>query len=133
MYFSDGVGDIKKGLFRSDRMSFNLTGQMNFVTRALNMNVQAAPGLHQEDGVMPLSVHIGGTMDDPQGSMKMMSSAMSMVTQGVTNNFASRTVKKGVGGLFGLFKKKPNESQETESTSDTDNLPEETQDDVLDE
>lgn len=120
MYFSDGVGDIKKGLFRSDRMSFNLTGQMNFETRALNMNVQAAPGLHQEDGVMPLSVHIGGTMDDPQGSMKMMSSAMSMVTQGVTNNFASRTVKKGVGGLFGLFKKKPNKSQETDLAEETD-------------
>ena len=113
MYFTGGVGDIKKGLFRSDRMSFNLTGDMNFNTRKLDMTVQAAPGLHEEDGVMPLTVRIGGTIENPQGSMSMMSSVTSMLTQSVTNNAASRAVKKGVGGFFGLFKKKEKQEEET--------------------
>ena len=106
MAFKDGVGDIKKGLFRSPRMSFNLTGNMDFNTRKLDMTVQAAPGLHEEGGVMPLTVRIGGTMEEPAGSMSMMSSMTSMLTQSVTNNAASRAVKKGIGGVVGLFKKK---------------------------
>ena len=115
MKFQGGVGDITKGLFRSDRMSFNLTGDMDFNTRKLDMTVQAAPGLHEEDGIMPLSLKIGGTIEDPKGSMSMLSSVTSALTQSVTNNFASRTVKKSVSGFFGLFKKKESPLQKDAS------------------
>lgn len=115
MQFKNGIGNITKGLFQSDRMSFNLTGDMNFHTSQLDMTLQAAPGLHDTDGVMPLTVTIGGTMENPQGSMKMMSSVASMLTQSVTNNFASRTVKKSVGGVFNLFKKKDNSPESNPS------------------
>lgn len=104
--FEDGVADVTKGSFVSDLMSFNLRGDMNFKTRGLDMTVQAAPGRHYEGGIMPLTVDISGTLDNPSGSVSLASSLVSLLTQGVGNNFASRSVKKGLGGLFGLFKKK---------------------------
>ncbi len=104
--FKDGIADVKKGAFVSDMMSFNLTGDMNFQTQGLDLTVNAAPGRHYEGGIMPLTLNVGGTMDNPQGSMSVTSSLTSMLTQGVGNNFASRSVKKGIGGFFGLFKKK---------------------------
>lgn len=116
--FKDGEADVKKGSFVSDLMSFNLQGDMNFKTQGLDMTVHAAPGRHYEGGIMPLTITIGGTIDNPQGSMSMTSSLTSLVTQGVANNFASRSVKKGLGGLFGLFKKKkPQEAQPQEENA----------------
>jgi hypothetical protein len=35
-----------------------------------------------------------------------------LLTQSVTNNFASRSVKKGVSGFVGLFKNKEEPSEE---------------------
>lgn len=129
--FKDGVAEVKKGSFVSDLMSFNLRGEMNFKTQGLDMTVKAAPGRHYTDGIMPLTIGISGTMDDPKGSLSMAGSISSLVTQSVTNNFASRTVKKGLGGLFGLFKKKKTPPSQAEqipasaqpSAPDTEALP----------
>lgn len=107
IHFQDGVADMKEGTFVSDTLSFTLSGQTNFKTEKIDMTVQAAPGKHYAGGIMPLKVNIGGTVAEPTGSMSVLGSVSSLVTQGVANNFASNAVKKGVGGLFGLFKKKP--------------------------
>lgn len=115
--FKDGVAEVKKGSFVSDLISFNLRGEMNFRTQGLDMTVKAAPGRHYTDGIMPLTIGISGTMDDPKGSLSMAGSISSMLTQSVTNNFASRTVKKGLSGLIGLFKKKKPQLSQTEQTS----------------
>lgn len=109
MDFNRGKMTMKKGTFVSDMMSLKISGNTNFDTGKINMQVNAAPGKHYEDGIMPITIAIGGTVDNPKGSMSMLSSAASLVTQTVTNNFASNTVKKGVGGFFGLFKKKKEE------------------------
>lgn len=104
--FKDGVADIRKGTFVSDMISFRLDGTTNFKTQKIKMTVHAAPGKHYVDGVMPLTLSIGGTVAAPEGSMSMVGSLSSLLTQSVANNFASRSVKSGVGGIFGLFKKK---------------------------
>ena len=81
----------------------------------MDLQVNAAPGRHYEDGIMPLTLKIGGTMSEPKGSVSMMSSLTSVVTQGVGNNFVSRSVKKVWSGITGLFKKeKAQEEQKTE-------------------
>lgn len=110
--FNDGVADVEKGSFVSDMLSFNLQGEMNFQTQALDMTVYAAPGRHYEGGIMPLTLDIGGTMTAPQGKMNLSSSMFSTVTQGVGNNFVSRSVKKIFGGIGSLFKSR--KKKETE-------------------
>lgn len=104
--FDDGIATVEEGHFVSDMMSFKLSGTTNFNTEKIDMTVKAAPGKHETDGIMPLTLKIGGTVSDPKGSMSVMRSVTSLVTQGVTNNFASRAVKNTVGGFFGLFKRK---------------------------
>lgn len=110
--FDDGVATVKEGSFVSDMMSFNLSGVTDFNTEKINMIVHAAPGKHETTGVMPLTLKIGGTVSEPSGSMSVVGSMASLVKQGVTNNFASRAVKKTVGGVVGLFKKKEKPSPE---------------------
>lgn len=113
--FDTGVATVKKGSFVSDMMSFNVSGTTNFKTEKIDMTVHAAPGKHDTDGVMPLTLKIGGTVSEPSGSMSVVGSVTSLVTQGVTNNFASRAVKKGVGGVLGLFQKDDELQPETET------------------
>ncbi|MBE6421614.1 MAG: AsmA family protein [Elusimicrobium sp.] len=103
--FKDGVANVKEGQFVSDMMSFNLSGTTNFKTEEVDMTVHAAPGKHEADGMMPLTLKIGGTVSEPKGSMSLVGSVSSLITQSVTNNFASRSVKKGISGFFGLFKR----------------------------
>ena len=110
--FEQGVATVKKGSFVSDMMSFNLSGQTNFKTEKIDMTVHAAPGKHETSGIMPLTLKIGGTVTDPQGNMSVVGSVTSLVTQGVTNNFASRAVKKGVGGVIDLFTKDESPQEE---------------------
>ncbi len=111
IYFKSGVADMKEGTFVSDTVSFTLSGQTDFKTEKVNMSVQAAPGKHYVDGIMPLKLNIGGTVSNPSGSMSVLGSVSSLVTQGVANNFASNAVKKSVGGIFGLFKSKSPQAQ----------------------
>ncbi|MDE3277033.1 MAG: AsmA-like C-terminal region-containing protein [Spirochaetota bacterium] len=104
--FNKGVMEMTKGSFVSDFMSLKISGTTNFRNGVLNMQVNAAPGKHYDTGIMPITLKIGGTVDEPKGSLSMLGSAAALVTQAVGNNFASNAVKKGVGGFFGLFKKK---------------------------
>ena len=119
--FNEGLATVEEGHFVSSMMSFKLSGTTDFNTEKLNMTVKAAPGKHETDGIMPLTLKIGGTVSDPKGSMRLMRSVTLLVTQGVTNNFASRAVKNTVGGFFGLFKKKDKEElpQTQEAPADT--------------
>lgn len=104
--FNKGVMEMTKGSFVSDFMSLKISGTTNFRNGVLDMQVNAAPGKHYDTGIMPITLKIGGTVDEPKGSLSMLGSAAALVTQAVGNNFASNAVKKGVGGVFGLFKKK---------------------------
>ena len=92
------------------------------------MTVKAAPGKHETDGIMPLTLKIGGTVSEPKGSMSVMRSVTSLVTQGVANNFASRAVKKTVSVFLGLFKKKtpaaPEQAPEVEQSEPTEQVAE---------
>lgn len=104
--FNKGVMEMTKGSLVSDFMSLKISGKTNFRNGVLDMQVNAAPGKHYDTGIMPITLKIGGTVDEPKGSLSMLGSAAALVTQAVGNNFASNAVKKGVGGFFGLFKKK---------------------------
>ena len=104
--FNKGVMEMTKGSFVSDLMSLKISGTTNFRSGVLDMQVNAAPGKHYDTGIMPITLKIGGTVDEPKGSLSMLGSAAALMTQAVGNNFASNAVKKGVGGFFGLFKKK---------------------------
>lgn len=108
--FDKGVATIKRGSFVSDMLSFRLDGKTNFKTQKIAMTVHAAPGKHEVEGIMPLVLSIAGTVDQPQGSMSVFSSISSVLTEPVTNNFVSNSLKKGVGGIVGLFKKKNTDS-----------------------
>ncbi len=122
--FDNGLATVKAGHFVSNMMSFNLSGTTDFNTEKIDMTVHAAPGKHETDGVMPLTLKIGGTVSEPTGNMSVMGSVTSLVAQGVTNNFASRAVKKTVGGVFGLFKKKTKEEPTAENTTSQETAPE---------
>ena len=111
--FEHGVATIKKGSFVSDMMSFDLSGTTDFKTEKIDMTVHAAPGKHETGGVMPLTLKIGGTVSEPMGNMSVVGSVASLVTQGVTNNFASRAIKKSLRGIWGLFKKTEHPVEET--------------------
>lgn len=116
--FVRGLATIKEGTFVSPMMSFRLDGSADFNSGKLDMTVHAAPGRHEVDGMMPLSLKIGGTVDDPQGDMQVLGSVTSLVTQSVTNNVVSRNVTKGIKGIFGLFKKKEKDIEEPENTAE---------------
>ncbi len=103
--FVRGLATIKKGSFVSPVMSLRLDGTTDFNTQAVDLTVRAAPGRHEVDGMMPLTLKIGGTIDEPQGNMQLLGSVGALVTQGVTKNVVSRNVTKGIKGFFGLFKK----------------------------
>lgn len=110
--FNDGVASIKQGTFVSTTMSLRLDGTTDFNTGVVDLTVHAAPGRHEVDGMLPLTLKIDGTVEEPKGSMQFLGSVASLVTQTVTNNVVSRNVKKGLKGLFGLFKKKEEPAEE---------------------
>ena len=113
--FEEGVATIKEGTFVSDTMSLRLDGTTDFNSGAIKMKVHAAPGKHEVDGMLPLTVNIAGTVQEPKGSMSMIGSVTSLVKQTVANNVVSRQVKKGVKGILGIFKKKDNNDEDTET------------------
>ena len=120
IYFDRGVASIKRGTFVSAAMSMRLDGTTDFNSGKIKMKVHAAPGKHEVDGMLPLTVNIAGTVSDPKGSMSMVGSVTSLVKQTVSHNVVSRQVKKGVKGVLGIFKKKEDaqeEAQEVEEES----------------
>lgn len=113
IHFNQGRATVKNGSFVSPMMSLRLDGTTDFNTQQVDLTVHAAPGRHEADGMMPLTLTIGGTIDEPQGNMSMLGSVASLVTQSVTNNVVSRQVGKGVKGIWNFFKKKDTEETET--------------------
>ncbi len=110
--FVQGKATIKEGTFVSPMMSLRLDGTTDFNTGEVDLTVHAAPGRHEVDGMMPLTLKIGGTVEDPKGSMRILRSVTSLVTQTVTNNVVSRNVTKGIKNFFGLFKNKEEQTEE---------------------
>jgi hypothetical protein len=98
-----------------------LDGTTDFNTGIVDLTVHAAPGRHEVDGMMPLTLKIGGTIEEPKGNMQLIGSVASLVTQSVTNNVVSRQVTKGLKGLFGLFKKdkQPAPAEEPATTAES--------------
>ena len=125
VYFDHGVASVKRGTFVSDTISFRLDGTTDFHSGDINMKVHAAPGKHEVDGMLPLSISITGTVGDPKGKMNMVGSVTSLLKQTVSHNVVSRQVKKGVKGFFGLFKKKADETETSQEEGNIENPPEE--------
>ena len=119
--FSKGNAKFDKCSFVSNLLSFRVTGDMNFRENILDMTVFAAPGSHEVDGIMPLTMNIGGTMDEPKGSLSLLGSISSLVGDMLTKNVVSDKLKKGFSALFGLKKndENGNEIKEEVSTSST--------------
>ena len=80
------------------------------------MKVNAAPGRqYSDDGIMPLTIKISGTISEPNGSLSLLGSVTSLLTQSLFNNLASNFLKKGISGLMNLG------SQDGVATVDEDN------------
>jgi hypothetical protein len=92
---------------------------MNFKENAIDMTVFTAPGEHEVDGIMPLTMKIGGTMDEPKGSLSLLGSVSALVGDMLTKNVVADKLKKGFSALFGLKKndEQGNEIKEEVNTS----------------
>ncbi|MDR1123268.1 MAG: AsmA family protein [Elusimicrobiota bacterium] len=101
--FKAGAAELKNVAFASDKISFAVEGGINFASRAVDMTAHAAPGNVSARGIMPLTLKIGGTIEDPKGSMGMLASTAALVKQSLLNNPASNLIKSGLGGLGGLL------------------------------
>ncbi|MBO7611772.1 MAG: hypothetical protein J6T23_06130 [Elusimicrobia bacterium] len=121
--FEDGKGVLDKCSFVSNLLSFKVTGEMNFKDDLLKMTVNAAPGRHEDDGIMPLTMKIGGTMEEPSGSLSLLGSVTTLVGDVLMKNAVSDTLKSGFTKLLGLKKhdENGNEIPEPETPTDTEN------------
>lgn len=113
--FNDGLATMKKCSFVSNLFSFRVNGNINFDTRAIKLNVDSAPGKHTEDGMMPLNIDIKGTVEDPTGSLSVISSVSSLVSDTVMNNPVSNILKSTWSKLFSSKEEAPSEEQEEEN------------------
>ena len=113
--FLNGNADFDKCSFVSKLLSFRVKGNMNFKENAIDMTVFTAPGEHEVDGIMPLTMKIGGTMDEPKGSLSLLGSVSSLVGDMLTKNVVADKLKKGFSALFGL---KKNDEQGEEINKD---------------
>jgi hypothetical protein len=110
--FEHGKGTFDKCSFVSNLLSFKVGGEMNFKENLLNMTVNAAPGRHEDDGIMPLTMKIGGTMDEPSGSLSLLGSVTTLVGDALMKNVVSSKLTK----LLGLKKDNTNKNSVTESS-----------------
>lgn len=105
MTFKEGKGDFKSCSFVSNLMSFKVAGNIDFKENLVDMAVNAAPGRHEEDeGIMPLKMKITGTTDQPSGSLSVLGSISSLVTDSLTKNVVSGSLRSGFSKLLGLKK-----------------------------
>ena len=114
--FEHGKGTFNKCSFVSNLLSFKVGGEMNFKENLLNMTVNAAPGRHEDDGIMPLTMKIGGTMDEPSGSLSLLGSVTTLVGDALMKNVVSSKLKSGVTKLLGLKKDDDNKNSINESS-----------------
>ena len=120
--FEHGKGTFNKCSFVSNLLSFKVTGEMNFKEDLLKMTVNAAPGRHEDDGIMPLTMKIGGTMEEPSGSLSLLGSVTTLVGDALMKNVVSSKLKSGFTKLLGLKKhdEKGNEIIESTGTINTE-------------
>lgn len=114
--FEHGKGTFNKCSFVSNLLSFKVGGEMNFKDNLLKMTVNAAPGRHEDDGIMPLTMKIGGTMDEPSGSLSLLGSITNLVGDALLKNVVSSNLKSGFTKLLGLKKHDEKGNEITEST-----------------
>ena len=122
--FNDGLATMKKCSFVSNLFSFRVNGNINFDTRVIKLNVDSAPGKHTEDGMMPLNIDIKGTVEDPKGSLSVISSVSSLVTDTVKNNPVSNLLKGTWGMLFSSDKKEEEKATSEQETQEDNPKPE---------
>ncbi|MDR0646035.1 MAG: AsmA family protein [Elusimicrobiota bacterium] len=101
--FGGGKSVVKRLHFQSDKLSFAVKGDINFDNRKIAMTVNAAPGNVSASGIMPIALKIGGTLEEPKGSMSMLSSTASLLKQSVLNNPASNLLKNTLGNIGHLL------------------------------
>lgn len=116
--FNDGLATMKKCSFVSDLFSFRVNGDINFNDRKIKLNVDSAPGKHTEDGIMPLNIDIKGTVEEPKGSLSVLSSVSALVGDTVVNNPVSNMLKSTWGKLFSSSKEEEISSEEETSTEE---------------
>ena len=80
------------------------------------MTVNAAPGRHEDDGIMPLTMKIGGTMDEPSGSLSLLGSVTALVGDALMKNVVSSKLKAGFTKLLGIKKDDDKTNSVTESS-----------------
>lgn len=122
--FEHGKGTFNKCSFVSNLLSFKVTGEMNFKDDLLKMTVNAAPGRHEDDGIMPLTMKIGGTMEEPSGSLSLLGSVTTLVGDALMKNVVSSKLKSGFTKLLGLKKhdEKGNDIIESTETVNTETI-----------
>jgi len=122
--FEHGKGTFNKCSFVSNLLSFKVGGEMNFKDNLLKMTVNAAPGRHEDDGIMPLTMKIGGTMDEPSGSLSLLGSVTTLVGDALMKNVVSSKLKAGFTKLLGLKKhdEQGNDIIESTGTVNTESL-----------
>ena len=98
--FNEGLATMKKCSFVSDLFSFRVNGNINFDSRDIKLNVDSAPGKHTEDGIMPLNIDIKGTIEEPKGSLSVLSSVSALVSDTITNNPVSNMLKNTWSKIF---------------------------------
>ncbi len=98
--FNEGIATMNKCAFISSLFSFRVKGNINFDNRKINLNVDSAPGRHSEQGIMPLNIDVKGTIEEPKGSLSVLSSVVDLVGHTVTKNPVSNMLKSTWGSLF---------------------------------
>lgn len=126
--FNDGLATMKKCSFVSDLFSFRVNGNINFNDRKIKLNVDSAPGKHTEDGIMPLNIDIKGTVEEPKGSLSVLSSVSALVGDTVMNNPVSNMLKSTWGKLFSSSKE---EEEQAETLPTAENTTENTNDNTM--
>ena len=121
--FNEGLATMKRCAFVSSLFSFRVNGNINFNDRKIKLNVDSAPGRHTENGIMPLNIDIGGTIEEPKGSLSVISSVADLVGNTISNNPVSNMLKSTWGSLFKSSSEE--ESENEENTPQEDNREEE--------
>ena len=122
--FDDGLATMNKCSFVSSLFSFRVNGNINFNDRKIKLNVDSAPGKHTQDGIMPLNIDIKGTVEEPKGSLSVISSVSSLITDTVKNNPVSNILKSTWGMLFSSDKKEEEKATSEQETQEDDPKPE---------
>ncbi len=94
--FVNGVMNVDKTTFNSNLTDISGSGNINFLTQALDMKVSATVLTSQT----PVVIKIGGTMDNPSGKLDVVSTVGSLVG-GILNYKTPGKVVSGTANVAG--------------------------------